>query len=262
MADGVEIHWEEQGEGPLVVIAHHSLWSYPEIYADLIADLARDHRVVIYDPRGCGRSSRRGPYEPELDARDLLAVAEAAGGGAVAIAVGDGFNRAARVAAARPDLIAQVIAIGPAAAAFLPRAELRDTGVLAASESVVAMLLQMLTTDPRSALRTILDAINPELSDKELRERLDRVLEYLEPEAAHARARAWLEDDVGDETGLLGERLWILHGGADPMYEGALGARVAELFPNAHREKVADGPITRPELTAARVRRLSGVAAA
>jgi pimeloyl-ACP methyl ester carboxylesterase len=100
--DGVEIHWEEQGSGPLLLIVHQLLWSYPQVYAELIADLARDHRVVTYDARGCGASSRRGPYDPETDAGDLLAVAEAAGGAAIAIAVGYGYNVAARVASAHP----------------------------------------------------------------------------------------------------------------------------------------------------------------
>jgi pimeloyl-ACP methyl ester carboxylesterase len=242
------------------VLAHHTLWSYPGIYGELIADLARDHRIVYYDPRGCGRSSPHGPYDPESDAGDLGAVAEAAGGAAVAIAVGDAFNRAARVAAARPDLISHVIAIGPAAAAFLPRAELKGSGVLAASESVIDMLLQMMTTDPRAALRTMITVVNPDLAEDELRERVDRVADYIiEPEAGVERARAWLDDDVSDQARVLGDRLWILHGGADPMFEGTLRARVAELFPRAHLEQMADGPISRPDLTAALVRQLTGV---
>ena len=57
--DGVEIHWEEQGQGPLVVVVHQLLWSFPQVYAELIGDLARDHRVVTYDARGCGASTRR-----------------------------------------------------------------------------------------------------------------------------------------------------------------------------------------------------------
>jgi pimeloyl-ACP methyl ester carboxylesterase len=97
--DGVEIHWEERGRGPLVLIVHQILWSRPGVYAALIAELARDHKVVTYDPRGCGASTRRGPYDAETDAGDLLAVAEAAGGGAVALAVGYGYNVAVRVAA-------------------------------------------------------------------------------------------------------------------------------------------------------------------
>jgi pimeloyl-ACP methyl ester carboxylesterase len=257
--DGVEIHWEAQGEGPRVLLAHHILWSYPGIYADLIADLARDHQVVVYDPRGCGRSSRRGPYDVETDAGDLLAVTETVGGIAVAIAVADGFNRVARVATARPELISNVIALGPAAAVFLPRAELKGTEVLASSEGVIEMLLQMMSTDPRAALRTMIGAINPDLEDDELRDRVERVADYLDPEAASERAPAWLGDDVSEQARSLGGRLWILHGGTDPMFEGALGARVVELFPKAHLEKIAEGPISRPDITAAQVRRLTGV---
>src|SRR2546423_8256576 len=93
---GVEIHWEATGEGPTVVLAHHTLWSLPAIYAELIDDLARDHRVIVYDPRGCGESTSRGPYDFDTDAADLQAVLEAVGGATVAIAVGDGTNRAHR----------------------------------------------------------------------------------------------------------------------------------------------------------------------
>jgi pimeloyl-ACP methyl ester carboxylesterase len=257
--DGAEIHWESQGEGPTVLLTHHTLWSYPALYERLIADLASDHQVVVYDPRGCGQSSRAGPYDVETDAGDLAAVAEAAGGAAVAIAVGDGVNRAARVAAARPELIGALIAIVPGAAAVLPHSELEGSGVMAASDSVMDVLMQMMNTDPRAALRSVLTAINPDLDEDELRERVDRVAGYLTIEAAMARAVAFLEDDLSPHVKRLGERVWILHGGVDPLFEGALGARVAELFPRARIEGLADGPVSRPDLTAARVRSLTGV---
>jgi pimeloyl-ACP methyl ester carboxylesterase len=240
----------------VVIITHHTLWSHPGIYAGLVADLSRDHRVVVYDPRGCGRSSRRGPYDVETDAGDLQAVAEAAGRGAVVVAVGDGLNRTARAAAVRPDLISHVVAIVPGVAAVLPRGELKGSGVMGASESVIEMLLQMMTTDPRAALRTMIAAVNPDLDEDTLRERVDSVADYLTPEAASGRVHALLEDDARDLLRSLGDRLWILHGGVDPLFEGALATRVGELFPEAHVEEVTDGPVSRPELTAAVVRRL------
>jgi pimeloyl-ACP methyl ester carboxylesterase len=124
--DGVEIHWEEQGRGPLVVIVHQIVWSFPQVYAELIADLARDHRVVTFDARGCGASTRRGPYDTETDAGDLLAVAEAAGG-----------------------------------AAILPRSELRQADVMGSSDSVIELLTKLMRTDQRAAVRTLLAAVNP-----------------------------------------------------------------------------------------------------
>lgn len=253
---GVRIHFEVRGRGPLVLIAHQILWSHPGVYAELIGDLAGDHRVVTYDPRGCGASTRQGPFDPDTDAADLLAVAEAAGGEGVALAVGYGFNLAARVAAARPDLISAVLSVQPAAAAVLPRSELKDSGVMAASDSVMELLMQMLDADPRTALRTVVAATNPQLSEDELRERVAVVSDYISPEAAPVRARAWLEDDTTEQARILGDRLWILHDEEEPLFEGALAARVAELYPRAHLEEVPGGPISRPDLIAEWVRRV------
>jgi pimeloyl-ACP methyl ester carboxylesterase len=252
--DGVEIHWEAHGEGPNVLLTHHTLWSYPLVYERLIADLARDHRVVLYDPRGCGESSRRGPYDFETDAGDVQGVIEEAGPAAVAIAVGDGVNRVARVAVARPDLISQVLAIMPGVAAMLPRQELKGSDVMLASDSVIEMLLTMMNTDPRAALRTLIASINPDLDEQDVRDRIERVSDYLSFDAATGRAHAFLDDDLSRLVNALGDRVWILHGGPDPLFEGSLHARVAQLFPRAHLETMANGPISRPDLTAARVR--------
>jgi pimeloyl-ACP methyl ester carboxylesterase len=255
--DGIEIHWEDQGRGPVVLVAHQLLWSYPQVYADLIADLAGDHRVVTYDARGCGSSSRQGPYDTETDSADLLAVAAEVGGRAVALAVGYGYNLAVRIAARRPDLVSALVSVQPAAAAMLPRLELRESGVMAASDSVIEMIMQMMDTDPRTALRTVLAATNPDLDDDELKDRLDRVSAYMSPEAARDRAEAWIEDDPSEHARALGDRLWILHSAAEPLFEGALAERVAELYPNSHIEQIPGGPISSPQLVAERIRRLT-----
>jgi pimeloyl-ACP methyl ester carboxylesterase len=255
--DGVEIHWDAQGRGPLVLIAHQLLWSYPEVYSELIGELAHDHRVVTYDPRGCGASSRQGPYNAESDAGDLLAVTEAAGGHAVAVAVGYGYNLAARIAADRRDVISHVLSIQPAAAAMLPRSELKGSGVMAASDSVIEMLMKMMSTEPRTALRTVVAATNPQLDEDQLRERVDRVSAYISSDAALDRARAWLDDDTSEQARALGDRLWILHSEVEPLFEGVLAARVAELYPDAHVEQIPGGPISRPDVVAAWVRRVT-----
>jgi pimeloyl-ACP methyl ester carboxylesterase len=257
--DGVEIHWEERGQGPLVVIVHQLLWSFPQVYAELIGDLARDHRVVTIDARGCGASTRRGPYDTETDAGDLLAVAEAAGGAAIALTMGYGYNVAVRVAAARPDAISDLLGVQPAAAAILPRSELRRADVIGGSDSVAEMLTKMMRTDQRAAVRTLLSVANPELSEDELRERMSRVGSYVSPESTLERTEAWLADDASEHSRALGDRLRILHPEAEPIYEGALLGRVVELYPEAHVIEVPGGPISRPELVAAWVRRVSGV---
>jgi len=254
--DGAGIHWFERGSGAGVVILP-ALWSPPGIYQGLIEDLARDRRVITYDPRGSGRSTVTGPYVPAVDAADLEAVLDAAGSPVLAIGVADGLFRAARVAVSRPDLIHRLVSIAPSPAAILPRSELAGSGVMGASESVIDMLLTLLETDPRMALRTMISAVNPDLHEEQVRQRVDATGRYLRPDAAAARARAWIADDVRDELCGLGDRLSLIYGGPDPLFEGALARRFGELFPDARTVEVADGPVSRPELTAALVRSLT-----
>lgn len=255
--DGAKLHWEARGEGSLILIAHQIMWSYPAVYAELIDDLAADHRVVTYDARGCGSSSREGPYDLETDIADLCAVLEAASGRALVIAVGYGFNLVVRVATRRPDLISDVLALGPAAAVVLPRAEWRNSDVMAGSDSVVEMLLQMMNTDPRAAVRMVVSATNPELGADELRERVDFIDGYISNESALARAELWLEDDPVGPARDLGAHLWILHGETEALFEGELGERVAELLPKARIEQLEYGPVSRPDLSAAWIREMA-----
>jgi pimeloyl-ACP methyl ester carboxylesterase len=176
--------------------------------------------------------------------------------------VGYGYNLVARGAARRPDLISEVLAVGPAAAAILPRSELKGSGVMAGSDSVAELITKMLSTDPRTALHTVVRASNPELDEDQLRERVDRASAYISPEAARDRVQVWLQDDTSEQASVLGDRLWILHSEAEPLFEGAMAARVAQLYPKAHIEQITGGAVSRPDLVAARVRRLTGLKAA
>src|SRR5436190_21010021 len=98
--DGAEIHWEERGEGSVVVLVPY--WSgHPAVYHGLTSDLARDHRMVTYDARGTGDSSRVGPYDMETDGADLEALIEEAGSPAVLLSVANGANVATRAGARR-----------------------------------------------------------------------------------------------------------------------------------------------------------------
>src|SRR5918995_2687859 len=109
--DGVKIHWEERGTGPLVVLAPYAN-AYPAVYDPLEAELSGEHRIARYDDRGSGASDRTGPYDMETGAGDLEAVIETAGGPAVVIALADAVNRGARVAARRPDLVDALVVPG------------------------------------------------------------------------------------------------------------------------------------------------------
>ena len=257
--DGVGLHWEERGEGPLVVLA--PWWSgHPGVYEGLLSDLAHDHRVVTWDARGTGESTPTGPYDMETDCSDLEAILEKAGGEAVVICTADGANRGVRVAASREDLVAAVVALGTAPFA---RTHFEGGEGMIASDTVVGAFMDMVERDYRGALRTLLAATNTQMSEAQLRERVGFQVSYCPPEPAAARVRAWAQDDPTAAARDTGERLWIL---AAPDVAGPWLPPVQErrrltetLVPKAHIEEVEPetGPITQPGIAAAVIRRIS-----
>lgn len=260
--DGVKIHWDERGFGPLVVLAPYAN-AYPAVYDPLEAELVRDHRVLRYDDRGTGDSDRVGPFDMETGAGDLEAVIEEAGGPAVVIALGDAVHRGVLVAARRPDLVDALVVPGGIPAG---RNKLEGTDAMVTSDSVLDAFLSMATTDYRGALRSIVTATNPQMSEEEVRERINRQVDYQPAETAIARWDAWASDDATDPGRACGDRLWLLYsenmsGGWFPA--GDEGRRLARrLFPEAHVEEVEDGMISRPDLTGGFVRQVTASARA
>jgi pimeloyl-ACP methyl ester carboxylesterase len=255
--DGAEIHWEESGSGPLVVLAPYCT-SVPAVYDGIAAELAPDHRIVRYDERGTGESSRQGPYDLETGAADLAAVIEEAGGPAVIIGLGDACPRAVRVAANHPELIEAVVATGGNP---VGRKRLGDSDAMATSDTVVGAFISMFETDYRGALRSLTTAGNPQMSEEEIRERVNVQVSYQPHEAAVARLRDWADDDSYEEARACGDRLWLqfsenMGGGWFPAGREAIRLS-RELLPDAHVSAVEDGIVSRPDLTAAVVRRVT-----
>ena len=72
--NGVELHYAVYGSGPPVLLIHGGL-GYSEIWGAQVADLSKDHTVIIADSRGHGRSTRNAePYSYDLMASDYLAL--------------------------------------------------------------------------------------------------------------------------------------------------------------------------------------------
>lgn len=260
-ADGTELHWEERGAGPPVLLVAY--WSFePRVWEPITAELEPDHRVIRYDDRGTGRSERTGPFDMETSAADLEAVAEAAGDGpAVALAMVDGGNRAVRVAQARPDLISHVVSVGGPP---LARDAFADSDSLISSATVVGAFLQQLETDYRAAVRALMEAGNPQMTQDELRERVVRQIEHVPLDAASGRIRSWAEDNEAAASGReLEDRLVLLVGGSAGggwfPDEFEMARIIREHFPAAVVEEVEEGILSRPDMTAAVVRRLARV---
>lgn len=251
--DGIDLHWEERGatDGPLLVASMH-FSAPPSVFEGLWADLGRDHRVVTYDLRGVGESTRAGPYEMERDAADLAGVVEAAGGGpATVVSFGDGANRAVRTAAERLELVRTVVA--PAGNPLGP--EVTDGGIgLASSAGVLQLLQEQIARDYRGALRTMVSSANPDWDDDAVRDRIDRNLAYCPQDAAAARLGNWIRDDTLEHSRALGDRLWIVTHPHNPWFPPELAERTRELAPQARVVELDDGPVTRPDLHAAVIR--------
>jgi pimeloyl-ACP methyl ester carboxylesterase len=260
--DGVEIHWSERGSGPLVVLAPYTNF-HPSVYDRVAADLAADHRVVRYDDRGTGESSRRGPHDMETGAADMAAVIEAAGGPAVVLGLVDAANRAIRVCAGSPDLVHAVVIGGGIPAS---RRALEGSDAMAGSDTVVGAFLSMVETDYRGALRSLITAANIQMSEDEVRRRVQLQAEYQPQEVAVARLRVWVEDEALEPARACGERLWLLYaesmgGGWFPA--GGEAVRLARrLFPDAHVMEVEEGIVSRPDQVAGVVRRITAPARA
>jgi pimeloyl-ACP methyl ester carboxylesterase len=255
---GVTIDYRLSGEGPLVALASYWSWS-PGVFAELLADLERDHRVLTYDLRGTGRSSRRGPYEMETDVADLEALLEEAGGTATVLAVADSANRATRVGSRRDDLVGAVVSLGTAP---FPRRALAGREGLIGSDTVVDAFLEMLSRDYRGALRTLLAATNPQMSDRELGERVAAQIEYSPQDVALARVSEWAGDDPSGPARELGPRLWIVTspgGVAGPWLPDPeeMERLTRTLVPEARRIEFEAGAVSRPAEAAAIIRRIA-----
>lgn len=256
--DGVELHWAQRGGGPSVVIGLP--WNgHPRPLYPLFSELGRHHRVVVYHPRGTGESTRAGPYDRDTDAADLVAVIEAAGQPpSTVVALLDAVPRVVQAALALPEAVRAVVAVN---SMLRVRAADSPTGAMADSPSVLRAMLQMIETSYRAGVRTVVSTGNPDLDEAEVQRRVEEVVEFVEPQAATERLRGWVRDtSLLEGARALGPRLWWLTIPTNPWFPADLGERVHELLPDAHVQKLEEGPFNRPDLTAAVVRRIIGAA--
>jgi pimeloyl-ACP methyl ester carboxylesterase len=72
--NGIEMYYAVIGLGDPVLLIHGGL-GHADIWANQVADLAKDHQVIVADSRGHGRSTRTAePYGYDLMASDYLAL--------------------------------------------------------------------------------------------------------------------------------------------------------------------------------------------
>jgi pimeloyl-ACP methyl ester carboxylesterase len=253
--DGVRLFWEDRGEGPALLLAL-SYIQYPELLSGLVGELEPGHRVIRYDARGAGESTRRGPYDMATDVADLIAVAEAVGPIAAVLGNGDATNRAVHAAAQRPELFPYVVSMETVP---LAAGQAAGTESLISSGQVLEALVAMMRADYRSGLTAAVTRGNPEWSQDEIRERVDRTVGYVDHEASTTRLEQWIQDDPGEDPASLGDRLIVAYEGSGGWFPSDLTDLGKEYLPEAQFMKLDGGALSRPALTAAVVRNLTGV---
>jgi pimeloyl-ACP methyl ester carboxylesterase len=255
--DQITIHWEQRGEGPLVALA--GMFNSPSsVLGGLVDELASDHKVVTCDLRGNGRSTRAGPYDVATDTEDLGALIDAAGPPAVVVALGYGIHPALRLAAARAELVRAVVISGTLPLSRVPG---QATGGLSESGSVLDAFTTMYEVDQRAAMRSTVASGNPNLTEDQIRDRVEEMVEYSPLESGAARLRSWISDDLSEQGPAVSDRVWVLYFEGNPWFPAALAEGMRQVLPEAHFEAVEDGAITRPDVTASVVRRITQGAA-
>lgn len=73
LLDGVRIAYKTLGTGGSWVVLTHGLGEDMEYWSQIVEPLEREHRLLLWDVRGAGRSDKPpGPYTPSLFATDLV----------------------------------------------------------------------------------------------------------------------------------------------------------------------------------------------
>jgi 3-oxoadipate enol-lactonase len=133
---GVELNYRLQGEGPRALICIHGVGSYLEAWDGVAARLGDAFRLLRFDLRGHGRSSRvKGRYEIDDFVGDVLALADHVGFDQFDLA---GFSLggliAQRLALTRPERLRKLVLLATVAGRTQDERE-RVAARLAALES-------------------------------------------------------------------------------------------------------------------------------
>jgi len=81
--DGTRIAFWRSGSGPPLLLVHATMADHATTWRSVLPALERRFTVYAMDRRGRGGSSDAAEYELQREAEDVVAVVEAAGGGAV-----------------------------------------------------------------------------------------------------------------------------------------------------------------------------------
>jgi pimeloyl-ACP methyl ester carboxylesterase/DNA-binding CsgD family transcriptional regulator len=237
-ADGVRIAYTVTGKGPPLVRAPHWCthleydWHTP-IWRPLLEELARDHRLLRFDQRGCGLSDR-DPADLSFAGwlRDLEAVVDAAGFERFAVF---GMSQAAALAieyaARHPERVTRLLLLGGYARGKLKR-DVTPREIEDAETQLKLVELGWQQEDP-SYRQVFAGQFMPGASLDQVRAMAELLRVSTSAESAVRIMRAFFSIDVREAAQRVRCPTLLLHGRGDvrcPFEEGRL---LAGLIPDA-----------------------------
>jgi pimeloyl-ACP methyl ester carboxylesterase len=224
--DGVELHVEELGAGPPVIMLHGLLvGNMTTWYFTAAPDLARTHRVILFDLRGHGLSERaRTGYDVARMTDDLTSLVDRFTDEPVVL-VGHSYGAlvALTFALRRPDRVRKLVVVE----APLPPSRLEE--FVAFLHGSPADMIQALPDTMRDAVR----------SGRRQGARFADGIRFLARESSLLRDLSCAEDVSDEELAALRCPLLAVYGRQSSCRQ--VGARLAQVVPGARLVELAGG---------------------
>lgn len=243
----IRIHYEDHGAGPAVVLVHGYLADLQSWEKQEPALLDAGYRVVSYDRRGSGFSSRPATgYDYDTLAADLsVLLAKLDVQNVVLVATGCGTGEVIRYLGAHGQHRIRAAALLAPMPPFPSRSDATQDG---AGPGFFAKFLAELTADRPAAVKTFLDRYynldllgGSQVSDQAWQNSF-HVAIRVSPAAALGCAAAWREDFRKD-LARISVPVLIVQGTEDRiMQPSTAGHRLAEALPRARLVAIPAGP--------------------
>ncbi len=225
--EGVALHAQVLGSGPPVVMLHGLLvGNMTTWYFSTAPELAKRHRVILFDLRGHGLSERaaRG-YDIATMTRDLEAVVDATAPGAKVSLVGHSYGAVVALAFAlrKPERVSKLVVVeGP-----LPPSRLEE-------------LDGFLGQTPDAMLDSLPDVLRDALAGGGRRgRRFVEAMRFLARESSLFEDLRHAEDIPDEALAKLVPPLLAIYGTHSSCRP--VGARLARVVPNARLEELSGG---------------------